>query len=448
MKNYWLQSGFYTFLQRFSTLVFGFGGFYILIRMQSKHDFGIWALVISITALLEVARNGLIQNGLIKYSIGANEKEQKEIQSASLFLNITLTIVSCIFLLTAGPYFETLWHANGIASLLRVYCLTSIAFIPFQQFSYLQQSNFDFKSLSIMYMVRQGSFFGVILFNFVFVHHISLNTLIWSTFYTSVISSIVGYIMVRKYFYVAVLPSKYWIVKLFNYGKYSFGTNVSGMLFNSIDQFMLGSMAGTAQVAIYNASSKINNLVEVPISTVASIVFPQTSLKANENNTESVKLMYEKSVSVLLAMILPVIIFVALIPTITLTFIAGSSYAEYPGVLMIILLFSLLQPFSRQFGTVLDSLGKPNINFYCISGAAIINLVLNYSLIPVWGIYGAAFSTFMALLISVIVNLVILKQLINVNFISIISGIVTVYKFIYSKVLDYLKPIFVKQIVL
>jgi len=246
MKNYWINSGFYTFLQRFSTLLFGFGGFYILIRMQSKQDFGIWALVISITALLEVARNGLIQNGLIKYSIGASEKEQRAIQSAALFLNISLTVVSCIFLLSTGAYFEQIWHAKGIAHLLSVYCLTSIAFIPFQQFSYLQQSNFDFKSLSIMYMVRQGSFFGVILYHFIFIHSMSLNTLVWWTFYTSIISSIAGYFMVRKYFYANEMPTKYWIIKLFNYGKYSFGTNVSGMLFNSIDQFMLGSMAGTA----------------------------------------------------------------------------------------------------------------------------------------------------------------------------------------------------------
>ncbi|MEY3451469.1 MAG: hypothetical protein RL711_1295, partial [Bacteroidota bacterium] len=378
----------YTFLQRFSTLVFGFGGFYLLIRMQSKQDFGVWALVLTITALLEVARNGLIQNGLIKFSLGATEKDQPAIQSAALFLNVVLTLFSCAFLLLSGPYFERAWHASNVEEVFQIYAFITVALIPFQQFSYLQQAKFDFKSLSIMYIIRQGSFFLVILSYYILFNHISITSLAWWLLVSSIISSLAGYMMVKKYLFIRQWPTLFWIKKLFHYGKYSFGTNVSGMLFNSIDQMMLGAMTGTAQVAVFNASSKINNLIEVPISTVASIVFPQTSLKASENDQEGVKIMYEKSVAILLAMILPVLVVVALVPAYVLRLIAGAAYAEFSGVLMIILLFSVFQPFSRQFGTVMDAIGKPHVNFYCITGAALINLSLNYIFIPIWGIYG------------------------------------------------------------
>jgi len=198
MKNYWINSGLYTFLQRFSTLVFGFGGFYMLIRMQSKSEFGVWALVISVTALLEVARNGLIQNGLIKFSIGASENDQAQIQTAALFLNIALTIVSCIFLFFSGPYFETIWHASSANYLLKLYCLTSIALIPFQQFSYIQQAKFDFKGLFIMTLIRQGSFFFVILYYSINFHHIDLHDLGWWFLASAVLSSAAGFFIVIK----------------------------------------------------------------------------------------------------------------------------------------------------------------------------------------------------------------------------------------------------------
>lgn len=445
MKNYWINSGLYTFLQRFSTLVFGFGGFYMLIRMQSKSEFGVWALVISVTALLEVARNGLIQNGLIKFSIGASENDQAQIQTAALFLNIALTIVSCIFLFFSGPYFETIWHASSANYLLKLYCLTSIALIPFQQFSYIQQAKFDFKGLFIMTLIRQGSFFFVILYYSINFHHIDLHDLGWWFLASAVLSSAAGFFIVKNHLTVNALPSAFWVKKLFNYGKYSFGTNVSGMLFNSIDQFMLGSMTGTAQVAIYNASCKINNLIDVPISTVASIVFPQTSLKANMKDTNAIKEMYEKSVSILLAMILPILLIISIVPKLVLTLIAGPSYAEFPGVLLIILLFSVLQPFSRQFGTVMDSIGKPNINFYCISISAIVNLLLNLILIPFWGIYGAALSTLITLLLSVIVNIFILKYYINIDMMSILKGMQLFYKYIYTEVVLYFKVVLAKR---
>jgi O-antigen/teichoic acid export membrane protein len=220
------------------------------------------------------------------------------------------------------------------------------------------------------------------------------------------------------------------------------------MLFNSIDQMMLGVMTGTAQVAVFNASSKINNLIEVPISTVASIVFPQTSLKASENDHEGVKRMYEKSVTILLAMILPVLVVVAIIPAYILSWIAGAAYAEYAGVLMVILLFSVFQPFSRQFGTVMDALGKPHVNFYCITGAAFINLSLSYVFIPIWGIYGAAFATLIALVLSVVLNLWLLQLLVKVQLRAILKGIPQVYVFLYLKLRWYLKPLFAKWLVL
>ena len=53
--------------QRVTSLITGFGGFYILVRILSKDDLGAWALFISVTALIEVARGGLIQTAQIKY---------------------------------------------------------------------------------------------------------------------------------------------------------------------------------------------------------------------------------------------------------------------------------------------------------------------------------------------------------------------------------------------
>jgi O-antigen/teichoic acid export membrane protein len=253
--------------------------------------------------------------------------------------------------------------------------------------------------------------------------------------------------MVKKYLFIGQWPTQKWIAKLFHYGKFSFGTNVSGMLFNSIDQMMLGAMTDTSQVAIYNASSKINNLIEVPISTVASIVFPQTSLKANKNDDAAIRNMYEKSVSILLAMILPILIVASVVPSLILTLIAGPSYGEFPGVLVIILFFSVLQPFSRQFGTVMDSMGKPDLNFYCISASALVNLGLNLFLIPKFGIYGAALSTLIALTLSVAFNMYVLHKLIKVNLLNIFKGIIPVYRFLFLKGMGFLRPAVAKEVV-
>jgi len=51
-ENYWLRSAFYTVGQRGSMMIFGLGGFMILIRLLSKEDSGVYALFISIITIL------------------------------------------------------------------------------------------------------------------------------------------------------------------------------------------------------------------------------------------------------------------------------------------------------------------------------------------------------------------------------------------------------------
>jgi lipopolysaccharide exporter len=67
------------------------------------------------------------------------------------------------------------------------------------------------------------------------------------------------------------------VKKLFHYGKYVFGTNISSMIYTSIDQMMLGYLMPVSAVAIFNTANRVTNFVEVPLSSVAAIVFPQSA---------------------------------------------------------------------------------------------------------------------------------------------------------------------------
>ena len=96
----------------------------------------------------------------------------------------------------------------------------------------------------------------------------------------------------------------------------------------------------------------------------------------------------------------------------------------------------------------MDSLGKPDINFYCIAISAGINLGLNFILIPLMGMYGAAISTLIALVIATVINLYLLKKLIGVSFWRIIQGIFPVYRFFYTKTISTLRLFLAKPLVL
>src|SRR5687767_15154832 len=115
-----------------------------MVRMMPKSDIGIWVLFTSVTAILEMIRNGFIRNPFITLLVGAEEKDKPSVITSSLALHCILRVLISILLLLGGLPLSGFWHAPGLDRLFFLYSLNSIIFIPFLHFEYLQtaQSNF------------------------------------------------------------------------------------------------------------------------------------------------------------------------------------------------------------------------------------------------------------------------------------------------------------------
>ncbi|ULT46448.1 hypothetical protein KRR40_32065 [Niabella defluvii] len=75
-----------------SGVLFGFVNFFILVRILSKEDYGLWIIFMSFTGIVEFAKNGLTQEASIKYLAAADEENRKKIITASFTIN---TIFFC-----------------------------------------------------------------------------------------------------------------------------------------------------------------------------------------------------------------------------------------------------------------------------------------------------------------------------------------------------------------
>lgn len=414
--SYWMKSGIYTMGQRVTSLITGFGGFYILVRVLSKNDLGAWALFASVTALIEVARGGLIQNAQIKYCATASEEEYPRILTASLSLNVLVTIFSVIVLSGLAHFLSVLWHSPQLENMFYLYSITTVILILYYQFNFIQQSNLDFKGIFYSNLVRQGVFFLFILFSWMFSHEIKLYELVWMMSIGAFLGTVLSYFYVKNYWKITYKIEWEWVKRLFHYGKYVFGTNISSMIYTSIDQMMLGYLMPVSSVAIFNAANRVTNFVEVPLSSVAAIVFPQSAKRIETHGKEAVTYLYERSVGLLVAMILPVTLLCLIFSKWIMIIIAGREYLEAAPILQIIILATLIQPYIRQFGTTMDSIGKPKTNFYLLVFIAILNIGTNYFFISTFGLIGAAFGTLTALIVFLIISQIILNRELNIKF--------------------------------
>lgn len=443
MKNsYWITSGILTFLEKFSTLFFGFGSFYLLIRIVSKEEFGVWALFLSVTTILEMARNGLIQNAVIRYLSSTPASDHKAVMSASFALNCILTGLSSILLFLLSTVLADLWHAPGLVSMFRFYILTTIALIPLSQFNFIQQANLDFKGIFVSNFARQIAFFGYILYFFLFAKtDITLLKVVNFQTVAAILGSISAYFFSRKYLKLTFSIDFDWIKKLFHYGKFVFGTNISSTLFKSGDQMLLGYLVNPAGVALYNLSARIVNLFDVPVTSIASIVFPQSSKRIHEEGIQVAKLLYEKSVAVMLCLLLPGIVFVFVFAKYIIILIAGPKYLDATWILQLTLLQVFFMPFARQFGTILDSIGKPHINFYTILVSIFLNLSLNYFFINAFGVVGTAYGALLMAVIGFIFSQIYLRKTLNISTLAAFRYIVFYYVLFFNKVKELIEKI-------
>ena len=299
--------------------------------------------------------------------------------------------------------------------MLLIYVLTSIVMVPFNQFNYTQQANFDFRGIFWSNFVKQGLLFVAILIFYITSRQLSLVNLTVFQLIATFAGLIVTWFFTKPYWRIARTFDKEWIKTLFHYGKFVFGTNLGAMLYGSIDKLMLGSLVSTAGVAVYELAVKINNLLDVPSAAMAALVFPESAEKIETEGKRAVKHLYEKSVGIILAFILPVIGFVLLFPEWIIEVIAGEKYLDAVPILYITALYCLFIPFARQFGTVFDAIGKPKINFMLVISGACINLISNYLFISKFGIIGAAYGTLTTYIITFVLTQLLLYRELKVN---------------------------------
>jgi lipopolysaccharide exporter len=415
-RKFILKSGSYSTLEIMSNQILGLISFFILVRVMPKSDFGIWVLYLSTTTFLEQARIGFLRNGFIKYLAGSDISMQKNILSASVILNILLFIFTAIITLLLAFYVgPVIWGEKILTSLFLWYIPYSFFLSFYLQFKMMEQAHLDFRGSFLTALFRRLFFIIAIIYLIVFRPNVDLLTLTYLHVCSIAIGALIAFYLSRNKFRFEFKFQYEWLSKLTSFGVFTFGTNMGSMLLRNIDQFMLGTFSDKVYLALYNSAVRISSLIEIPTNAMSSIVYPKGVSMVKNNRQSDLKDMYERSVAIIFIFVLPIVIVVLLIPQLFILIVAGSEYLEAVPYLRITILFALFVPFMRQGGTVLDSMGKPKVNFYLTLFAAIVNIISNIIFINSFGPIGAAYGTLVAYSFIVLVNQYFLRKILKIQ---------------------------------
>ncbi len=402
-NKYWISAGKFTLIERVSMLIFGVFTFYFIVRLVDKIDYGTWMLFISIHAFLDTARSGFFKNPLVRF-LNQEQNNHEGLKASSLQLNLLYSLLSALILLLAAKPIADAWDAPGLVPLMLINIPLSFALSFFSHCEYIQSARFNFSVPMVGNFTRSSLFFCFVGYYFISKSSLDITLLGWGYLASTAVATLVVFWLSRSHIQFKASFNFGWISKLFGYGKYTLGTNLSAVIMRNVDTWMLGWYISPAAVAVYNVAIRIANLFEVPTMALASVLFPQAVQKAEKEGAGALKGLYEKSVSMLFVMLLPMVIGVVLFSDFIVELIAGSEYAEAGFILNITMFYGLIIPFNKQLGILLDAVGKAKTNMLFVARNAIINVVLNAVFIPIWGVAGAAYATLFTMVIVLFIN--------------------------------------------
>ncbi len=416
----WIAAGIFNGLQKLSVPIFGIVTTMILAKHTlSKQQMGVWALFLIITSFVELIRQALVKTSMIKFVNHSEHDQHKYILSAALFLNALITILLIILLFFTGHYFSVLLQAPELESMLYIYFIGMLLLIPFSHFEWIMYTKSQFQSLFWLFFLRQGSTLLMLVICMLASYKISLGLLVIIYSAGIFLGTIAGYLMVRHHLTKSFILSINWVKQMWHFGKYVFGSGVSTIVFSNASQMMLSPLLGsTVFTASQSIASRVINLTDMPSQVLSDILFPQTAKKENAENKKRIKYFYEKTVGATLCFNIPMVIFILLFPKFIILVLADKQYLDAVPYLQLISLTGIFLAFLKHWGVIIDSVGKPRLNFMLISILALIHVALAYVFITNFGFMGSAYALLITHGIGFIITQTLLNNMYSISFIS------------------------------
>lgn len=413
----WIYAGFYGGLQKLSVPLSGLFITMILAhKTLTKQEMGVWALFMTFTAIIEAVRQGIVKTAMIKFYNQDAGAHKFPVVSAALFLNIAITVLLSLLMFLFTPFLSTWLKAPQLANMLYILQAGMLLKIPFSHFEWMMYAKVEFKGLFWTYFYRQGITLLLVFIAFVLGYKLDLNELAIIYNIGLLTGVVVSSRYVRELIQQSFNFSKNWIIQLFHFGKYVLANNVSSLVFRSADQVMLSPILGTTEFnASQNIAIRFINLTDLPSQTLGDILFPRASQLSNDN-TSALKYYYEKTVGASLVVVIPIITMVMLFPKLIIFVLAGPDYYDAIPYLQLISVTSIFLAYLKQFGVLMDSTGRPGVNFAANTSIAVVQVILLYFCISEFHFIGTGYALVLSHLIGFIITQSILYKYFKINF--------------------------------
>ena len=188
---------------------------------------------------------------------------------------------------------------------------------------------------------------------------------------------------------------------------YFFLLFMSTKLYNNVDKIMLGFLSGNASVSYYVTANKLIRIIKTIFVAANAVLIPRFSNLVARGKHDKVKTLAQKAMSNIFFLPLPAMAGLYLLSREAVLIFGGQKYLPAVVTMRILLPMLFLLPLKSLIGKqILLTYGKQRLVIGAIFGSTLMNLLLDYLLIPIFSHQGAAMASIIAEVSIVIIELI------------------------------------------
>ena len=337
-----------------------------------------------------IATLGMGTYGIRQISKSRNDKEElSKTMQELIIINLVMSLFVLSILIILTFFIEKF---NNELGLVIITCLTVLSSVFSLGLLYSGLEQYD-------YITKRSLFFKIISLILIFIlvkdreDYIVYSSI---TLFSTLGSNIMNVYHSRKYVSFKLkknLKFKKHIKPIL----YLFSSLLAVNVYTNLDTVMLGFVNGDEAVGLYSVASKIKWLLLMLITSGSAVLLPRLSLYVSNKERDKFNKILKDTTSLILMISIPMAIYFIFMAKDSIKLLGGESFLEATFTMQILMPILIISGFSNIMGNqILLPLNKEKYFMYAVTVGAIINLILNVFLIPIYGISGAAIATLVA----------------------------------------------------
>lgn len=211
-------------------------------------------------------------------------------------------------------------------------------------------------------------------------------------------------------------PSVRHLRTLVDYAKFNGVWGLGGHVYNTMDILVVGLFLSGAHVASYELAWRVTVMTGIVGGVVANTVFAQMSAWDAGGERERIAPTVRDGLAASLVLVIPAFVGVALLSEQILGLVFGPEFLLATAAFVVLMGEKLVAAVNNVFDAAVRAVDRPDVGAYATVASLTLNVVLNFLLVPRYGLVGAAAATGTAMAVNTLVLGGFLRRIVPLSF--------------------------------